>query len=68
MWESDYFTEESLIKWENKATSEKTCANIKTYFVELYQDYTQFLCSTAGKQAKFDRANNIKEESAKIEK
>ena len=24
MWESDYFTEESLIKWEKKATGDKT--------------------------------------------
>ena len=30
--EFDYFTEESLIKWENKATGDKTWSNVKTYF------------------------------------
>ena len=66
MWESNYFTEESLIKWEKKVTGYKTWATIKTYFGELYQDHTQFSHSTAGKRAKFDRANNIKEESVGI--
>ena len=60
MWESNYFTEESLKKWLNKATGNKTWANVKIYFGELYQDCTQFSRSTTGKRAKFDRANNIK--------
>ena len=29
MWDSDYFTEESLIKWGKKAMGEKTWANVK---------------------------------------
>ena len=68
IWDSNYFTEASMIKWEKKATSDKTWANVKTYFVELYQYRTQFSHSTAGKRAKFDHANNIKEETAGIEK
>ena len=34
----------------------------------MYQYRTQFSRSTAGKRAKFDRANNIKEEASEIEK
>ena len=68
IWDSNYFTEASMIKWEKKATSDKTWANVKTYFVELYQYRTQFSHSTAGNRAKFDHANNIKEETAGIEK
>ena len=68
MWESDYFIEESLTKWEKKATGDKKWANVNTYFVETYQYHTQLSPSTAGKRAKFDRTNNIKEEAADIEK
>ena len=46
----------------------KIWAKDKTYFGELYQDLTHFSWSTAGKQAKLDRANNIEEEASKIEK
>ena len=68
IWEYNYFTEESLIKLEKKAKGGKIWANIKIYFGELYQDCTQFSRSTAGKQAKLDHANNIREEYANIEK
>ena len=68
MWESNYFTEESLIKRGNKATGDKVWANVKTYFGEMYQDSTQLSRSTAGKRDKFDHANSIKEEAAGIEK
>ena len=60
MWEYDYFKEESLIKREKKSTDDKTWANVKTYFGELYQHRTQFSRATAGNQPKFDRTNNIK--------
>ena len=65
IWESKYFTEESMIKLEKKAAGKKISANVKIYFGELYQDCMQFSRSTASKWAKFDRAKNIKEESAR---
>ena len=68
IWESNYFTEESMPKWEKKAKGNKTWSKVKIYLGELYQDCTQLSRSTAGKRAKFNRANNIKEEPAKIEK
>ena len=68
MWGSVYFTEESQIKWEKKATSDKTWSNVRKYSGELYQYRTQFSRSTTGKRDKFDRTNNIKEEAARIEK
>ena len=68
MWESDYFTEEIMIKWEKNATGKKTWANVKIDFGKLYQDLTQFLRSTAGKRSKFYRANSKKEEASGGEK
>ena len=55
--------------WESKkSTGNKTWAKDKKHFGELYQDCKQFSHSTAGKRAEFNRAKNIKEEAAKIEK
>ena len=68
MWESNYITEEIIIRWEKKATGDSTWANVKIYFGELYQDRTQFSRSMAGKRAKFNRANNINGEVTKKEK
>ena len=62
MWESNYITEEIIIRWEKKATGNSTWANVKIYFGELYQDRTQFSHSTVGKRAKFEHTKNIKEE------
>ena len=67
MWKTNYFTEDSLIKWGKKADGKKR-SNVNTYDGELYQDSTQFSRFTAGKRSKFDLSNNIKEESSGIKK
>ena len=40
MWESVFFTNNFLIKWEKKEAADQTWANVKTYFMELYQSHT----------------------------
>ena len=47
---------------------QKNMAGVNIYFGRLYQDRTQFSRSKAGKRAKFDNTNNIKEEAVEIEK
>ena len=39
MWESGFFTEEALIKWEKKTEAEQTWDEVQTYFGELYHDH-----------------------------
>ena len=61
MWESEFFTDKFLIKWEKKEAANQTWANVKTYFTELYQSYTQY-SKLLAKRTRFHKsASNVKE-------
>jgi hypothetical protein len=34
MWESKMFTEDQIVAWENKPTTNQTWVNLQTYFTE----------------------------------
>ena len=63
MWESGFFTEEALIKWEKMESNAQTWEAAQEYFSDLYHDHNQYLKATA-KKARFetcDQLNNIEE-------
>ena len=68
MWEYDLLHIWEYDQMGKECHRWKIWAKVKTYFGELYQDLTHFSRSTAGKQAKLDRTNNIEGEATKIEK
>ena len=63
MWESGFFTEEALIKWEKMESDAQTWEAAQKYFSDLYHDHKQYSQATS-KKARFqtrDQLNNIKE-------
>ena len=61
MWESEFFTDKNLIKWEKKVAANQTGANVKIYFRELYQSHTQYSKSLEKRSRFHESASNIKE-------
>ena len=60
MWESEFFTDKVLIKWEKKEAANQTWANVKTYFTELYQSHTQCIKYLAKRTRSHKSASNVK--------
>ncbi len=52
MWESEMFTEDQMVAWENKPTANHMCDNLQTYFTEKWLKRHQYLAATA-KQSHF---------------
>ena len=65
MWESEFFTDKNLIKWEKKEASDQTWPNLKIYFTELYQSHTQYSKSLAKRSKFHESASNVKEKENK---
>ena len=61
MWESGFFTEDKLTKWERKPKARRTWATVQTYFKKLYHDHKQYSQATAKKARFANKAFNIEE-------
>jgi hypothetical protein len=52
MWESEMFTKDQMVVWENKPTSDQTWDNLQTYFMVKWLKRRQYLAARA-KQLRF---------------
>ena len=66
MWESEMFTEDQMVAWENKPAAEQTWANLQTYFTEKWLKRRQYSAATA-KQSRFKEAALAAQENASAE-
>ncbi len=55
MWESEMFTEDQMVAWENKPAADQTWANLQTYFMEKWLERRQYSAATT-KQSRFKEA------------
>jgi predicted RNA-binding Zn-ribbon protein involved in translation (DUF1610 family) len=55
MWESEMFTKEQMLGWENKSTADQTWPNLQAYFTEKWLERKQYSTTTA-KQSQFKEA------------
>jgi hypothetical protein len=67
MWESEMFTDDQMVAWENKPTADQTWDNLQTYFMEKWLERHQYLAATA-KQLHFKEAALAAQEQASAEK
>jgi hypothetical protein len=47
MWESEIFTEDQMVAWENRPAANQTWKNLQTYFTEKWRERRQYLAATA---------------------
>jgi hypothetical protein len=66
MWESEMFTEDQMVAWENKPAADQTWANLQTYFTEKWLERRQYSSATA-KQSRFKEAALAAQEIATAE-
>jgi len=66
MWNSEMFTEDQMLIWENKAPTAQTWAALQNYFTEKYLERKQYSETTA-KQSRFKEAALLAQESAAAE-
>jgi hypothetical protein len=66
MWESEMFTKDQMVVWENKPTADQTWDNLQTYFTEKWLERHQYLVATA-KQSHFKEAALAAQEQASAE-
>jgi hypothetical protein len=66
MWNSDMFTEDQMLSWENKPAIDQTWPNLQTYFTKKMLDRKQYLATTA-KQFCFKEAALLARETAAAE-
>jgi hypothetical protein len=66
MWESEMFTKDQMVAWENKPTADQTWANLQTYFTEKWLQRRQYLAATA-KQSRFKEAALAAQEQTSAE-
>ena len=62
MWESDLFDDKEMNKWVERATTDKTWANAKLYFVPLYKTKTRITKEREQREERrghLDSANSI---------
>ncbi len=55
MWESEMFTKDRMVAWENKTPAQQTWQNLKDYFTEKWLEQRQYSQATA-KQSQFKDA------------
>jgi hypothetical protein len=66
MWESEMFTEDQMVAWENKTPMQQTWQNLQDYFTEKWLERRQYLQATA-KQLWFKDAALAAQELAAAE-
>ena len=63
MWESEMFTEDQMVAWENKPAVDQTWTNLQTYFTEKWLERRQYSAAMA-KQSQFKEAALAAQEQA----
>ncbi len=66
MWQSEMFTEDQMVAWENKSTVQQTWAALQAYFTEKWLEPKQYSVTTA-KQSQFKEAALLAQEKAAAE-
>ena len=67
MWNSQMFTEDQMVSWENKTMAQQTWAALQTYFTDKWLERKQYFATTA-KQSRFKEAALLAQETAVAEK
>jgi hypothetical protein len=63
MWQSEMFTEDQMVIWENRGAMGQTWAALQTYFKEKWMEQKQYLATTA-KQSRLKEAALLAQETA----
>ncbi len=66
MWESEMFTKDQMVAWENKTPVQQTWQNLQDYFTEKWLEQRQYSQAT-GKQSRFKDAALAAQELAAAE-
>jgi hypothetical protein len=66
MWNSEMFTEDQMLLWENKPAIDQTWPNLQTYFTKKWLERKQYSATTA-KQSRFKEAALLAWETAAAE-
>jgi hypothetical protein len=66
MWNSEMFTEDQMLLWENKPAIDQTWPNLQTYFTKKWLERKQYLVTMA-KQSHFKEAALLAQETAATE-
>ncbi len=66
MWQSEMFTEDQMVIWENRGAMAQTWAALQTYFTEKWLEWRQYSVATA-KQSQFMETALLAQETAAAE-
>jgi hypothetical protein len=66
MWQSEMFTEDQMVAWENRTSTMQTWTALQTYFTEKWLERKQYSATTA-KQSRFKEAALLAQETAAAE-
>jgi hypothetical protein len=66
MWQSEMFTEDQMVAWENRTSATQMWAALQTYFTEKWLEQKQYSATTA-KQSRFKEAALQAQEAAAAE-
>jgi hypothetical protein len=66
MWNSEMFTEDQMVAWENKTMAQQTWAALQMYFTDKWLERKQYSATTA-KQSRFKEAALLAQETAAAE-
>ena len=66
MWNSEMFTEDQMVAWENRTAEQQTWAVLQTYFTDKWLERKQYSATTA-KQSGFKEAAFLAKETAAAE-
>jgi hypothetical protein len=66
MWQSEMFTEDQMLLWENKNPAAQTWGALQAYFTEKWLERRQYSATTA-KQSRFKEAALLAQETAAAE-
>ena len=66
MWQSEMFTEDQMLSWENKPAADQTWVTLQSYFTEKWLERKQYSATTA-KQSRFKEAALLAQETAAAE-
>ena len=66
MWQSELFTEDQMLSWENKPAADQTWVALQSYFTKKWLERKQYSATTA-KQSRFKEATLLVQETAAAE-
>ena len=66
MWNSEMFTEDQMVAWENKTVAQQTWAEVQRYFTDKWLERKKY-STTMAKQSRFKEAALLAQETAAAE-